>query len=89
MPRQIARKAAAADIATLRMPPTEAAVVTLAGIEGDARTTHESDLRLLQQSRERLEHHRTNLQHAVRLVDGQIEAYDRMIQIAHARAKEL
>ena len=51
--------------------------------------THDSDQRLLEQSRVRLEIHRGNLQRALRLVDGQIEAYDRMIQIARARAKEL
>jgi hypothetical protein len=63
-------------------------VNALAGIEHDAKVTHDSDLRLLEQSRVRLEANRTNLQRALRLVDGQIEAYDRMIQIARARVKE-
>jgi hypothetical protein len=61
----------------------------LAGIETDAKMTHESDQRLLEQSRMRLEISRANLQRALRLVEGQIEAYDRMIHIARSRAKEL
>lgn len=63
-------------------------VSALAGIEREAKVTHDSDLRLLEQSRMRLEINRTNLQRALRLVDGQIEAYDRMIQIARSRVKE-
>jgi hypothetical protein len=67
----------------------DTAVSVLSGIENDAKGTHDSDQRLLEQSRVRLEIHRTNLQRALRLIDGQIEAYDRMIHIARSRAKEL
>ncbi|MBO0715836.1 MAG: hypothetical protein J2P55_00675 [Rhizobiales bacterium] len=63
-------------------------VSALAGIEREAKVTHDADLRSLEESRIRLEINRTNLQRALRLVDGQIEAYDRMIQIARSRVKE-
>lgn len=63
-------------------------VAALAGIEREAKVGHESALHLLERSRINLEINRTNLQRALRLVDGQIEAYDRMIQIARSRVKE-
>jgi hypothetical protein len=67
----------------------DAHISVLAGIEKDTKVTHDSDQRLLEQSRMRLEINRANLQRALRLVEGQIETYDRMIHIARSRAKEL
>jgi hypothetical protein len=65
------------------------ATPSLSSIAGAARTELQSMLSGMHNARDRLEHHREGTAALLTVLEGQIELYDRLIQAAQARAKEL